>query len=288
MVIAVIREGLGNQLFQYAAARAVALRRREPLILDTRAHQVAGARHLRLDAFDVQYRPLGLRHWALGGLARSERTRHVRPVLSAVAPRLVYEHVIDRREGYQVLPVDPRRGLLMTGFWQSARYFADCEPLIRRELTLRAAPDARNRELLARLEGTPSVSVHVRRGDYVGHPLYAQLFADGAPYYRRALEHVRAAVPQGELFVFSDDPSWVRAHLELPASATFIDHNAGDEHEDLRLMRACRHHIIANSSFSWWGAWLARPDGLVIAPERWYAKPERTTRDLLPERWLRM
>jgi hypothetical protein len=288
VVIAVIREGLGNQLFQYAAARSMALRRDEPLILDTRAHQMPGARLLRFDAYDVQYRPLGLRHWALGGLARSERTRHVRPVLSALAPRVVYDYVIDRREGYQVLPVDPRRGLLLSGFWQSARYFLDCEALIRRELTMKAAPSPRNRELIERLEGPASVSIHVRRGDYVGHPLYAQLFADGAPYYRRAIAHVLAQVPNAELFVFSDDPAWVRAQLELPAPATFIDHNAGDEHEDLRLMRHCRHHIIANSSFSWWGAWLASPGGLKIAPERWYARPERTTKDLLPEHWLRM
>lgn len=288
MVIAVICEGLGNQLFQYAAARAVALRRGEPLVLDTRLHDRPGARRWRLDAFDVQYQPLGLRTWVLEGLARSARARHVRPVVSAVAPRLLYEHVIDRRDGYRPLPVDPRRGLLMTGFWQSARYFADCEALIRRELTLRTAPSARNRELVARMEATPSVSVHIRRGDYTLHPRFAQLYADGAPYYRRALERVRAEVPDAQLFVFSDEPAWVRAHIDLPASAIIIDHNADDEREDLRLMQACRHHVIANSTFSWWGAWLGRPDGLVIAPERWYAAADRTSRDLIPEGWICM
>lgn len=135
-----------------------------------------------------------------------------------------------------------------------------------------------------------SVSVHVRRGDYVtlaSASAYHGLCT--LDYYHRAIRHVAERVANPTLFVFSDDPEWTKANLHSPFPTHYVDHNpAGKAFQDLRLMSLCRHHILANSSFSWWGAWLSRSNGgLVIAPERWYAV-NRPTPDLIPARWIRM
>jgi hypothetical protein len=108
-------------------------------------------------------------------------------------------------------------------------------------------------------------------------------------YYRRAVDHVLARVPQAQFFVFSDDAAWTREHLVLPGVAHYVDHNAADAaFQDLRLMSLCHHHIAANSSFSWWGAWLnARDDKLVVCPQQWFAD-RRDTSTLTPPEWIRL
>jgi hypothetical protein len=104
------------------------------------------------------------------------------------------------------------------------------------------------------------------------------------------VEAIRRRVQDPCFFVFSDDPRWARGNLAVDGPVTFVDHNGPEQHyEDLRLMSRCRHHVIANSTFSWWGAWLgAHPDQMVIAPKRWFASGTRQTQDLYPPRWLTM
>ena len=141
---------------------------------------------------------------------------------------------------------------------------------------------------------TPSVSVHVRRGDYVEDPATKAWHGGcGQDYYEQAVAHVRAYEPGRELhaFVFSDDPSWVRANLDLGCPTTVIDHNGPAAHEDLRLMTCCRHHIVANSTFSWWGAWLGSGSdegGCVVAPRRWFNQDDVDTSTLVPSGWARL
>jgi hypothetical protein len=109
-------------------------------------------------------------------------------------------------------------------------------------------------------------------------------------YYQRCVTRVAERLAHPHFFLFSDDPNWVSANLRFEHPATLVsqDPPRGD-YEDLRLMSGCRHHIIANSSFSWWGAWLnSRPDKLVLAPQRWMNDPRADDRDWLPQAWIRV
>ncbi len=168
-----------------------------------------------------------------------------------------------------------------------SRYCAD---EIRAEFELEEAPSQRNRELIERVEATNSLSLHVRRGDYVSHEATGR-FHGLMPlsYYREAVELVTERAGRAEIFVFSDDIDWCKREFTIPeCKLHYVDHNSRGS-EDMRLMSSCRHHILANSSFSWWGAWLNRdPEKIVVAPTRWFRDLSIDTSDLLPESWLRL
>ena len=159
------------------------------------------------------------------------------------------------------------------GFYQNERYFADVEQEVRQAFTFIAKKaNHQSRLLMERLQADPyAVSIHVRRGDYVS-PQYWQNMGQYTSkiYFLNALERMRALVPQAHFYVFSDDLLWVRQNLPL-SDATFVDWNMGkDSWQDMMLMSACHHHIISNSTFSWWGAWLnPRTDKVVLAPQQW-------------------
>jgi hypothetical protein len=143
--------------------------------------------------------------------------------------------------------------------------------------------------MAGRIEQEPAaVSLHVRRGDYASNPVTNQYHGTcSLRYYLDAVSTLVSLGVQPRLFVFSDDIPWAQASLRFDFPVTFVGHNpASADHEALRLMSMCRHHIIANSSFSWWGAWLgSHPDKVVIAPRKWFNGATHDTRDLIPASW---
>ena len=174
-----------------------------------------------------------------------------------------------------------RGSIYLTGYWQSYRYFEDAADLIRAEIRPAWPFSDANRAWLARIEAANAVCLHVRRGDYLDHRGEAPLLC-ARSYYDAALAHVRRSVQDAQIFVFSDDIAWCRETF-ADAGFSFVDSNGADDAaDDLRLMAACRHHVIANSSLSWWGAWLARhPGQVVIAPQPWLPDVS-SDQDLLP------
>ena len=137
-----------------------------------------------------------------------------------------------------------------------------------------------------------SVSVHVRRGDFVSHTQISAFHGTCSPqYYQDAVSLLAEKVGAPlSLYIFSDDPAWVRENMQFPHETVYVDHNdASKNYIDMILMSSCKYHIIANSSFSWWGAWLdARPDKIVVAPRTWVRDPHINTKDLLPPSWIRI
>jgi hypothetical protein len=178
----------------------------------------------------------------------------------------------------------------LEGFWQSEKYFIDIRALLKKEFTPRAPLEGENLYLAEKIQACTAVSLHVRRGDYLTNPHAARHHGTcDMEYYARAVHFIREKIPAVHLFIFSDDPKWTEATLRYDLPTTFVSKTeAKGEGRDLTLMSMCRHHIIANSSFSWWGAWLGENQGkTVIAPVRWYADPARDTADIIPEGWLR-
>ena len=177
----------------------------------------------------------------------------------------------------------------LQGYWQSEQYFKPVEQLIRDDLRLKHAPAGENLALAQAIGAVDAVSVHVRRGDYASKPQLENLLGLLPPeYYQRAGQTIAAARPSAEFFVFSDDPEWARRNLRFERPVHFVAHNGPEApHEDLRLMSLCRHHIVANSSLSWWGAWLcAIAEKIVVAPQPWFQRLPMP--DLVPQGWLRL
>jgi hypothetical protein len=277
MIIAQLLGGLGNQMFQYAAGRSLAERHRTTLILDTRALNRTPAgntpRAFALDRFRIRARVGSAAE--LSGIAALRRAGLIQPVREGADPAQADLSAVGRTAWLE-------------GYWQSERHFRDIADRLREEFTLPAlsTEGARLREQILACQ---AVSVHIRRGDYITNPA-AHQFHGVLPltYYQQAAAAL--ALDEAHFFVFSDEPEWVRAHVTLPGVLTVVDIRSDQQpHEDLMLMSQCRHHIVANSSFSWWGAWLCQhPGRQVIAPRTWFAgEPERAA-DLVPAAWRRL
>ena len=278
--------GLGNQMFQYAAGRALAWRRDVPFQVDRRAFAEYKTHAFGLDCFRAEIADAPADQLP-GAVKESRLNRLLRPFMRA--PLKVYA---ERAFTFDAEVASLPDGTYLDGYWQSEKYFADCADLIRADFTVRHAPSADNQRWLGMVANGNSVSLHIRRGDYVSNASAAAVHGTcDLDYYRRAVDHIRQATGQAPvLFVFSDDPDWVAANLDLPCETHLVRNNdAATNYEDLRMMTACRHHVIANSSFSWWGAWLdARPDAITVAPKRWFAAGTPDARDLVPGRWVRL
>ena len=181
--------------------------------------------------------------------------------------------------------------ILLDGYWQSERYFAGVAGTLRRELTPHEPLDDANARLADEIQNVNAISLHVRRGDYVGNPhTNAYHGTCSLDYYYQAVAHIADRVERAHLFVFSDDHQWTVDNLRLNLPTTYVTANpASRGFRDMQLMSMCRHHVVANSSFSWWGAWLNAKGGkIVVAPKQWFAQSDNDTRDLIPSDWVRL
>ncbi|MFY0679033.1 MAG: alpha-1,2-fucosyltransferase [Thalassovita sp.] len=267
----------GNQMFQYAAGRALSLKLGVDLVLDDRLSIHKGEKSLTR-VFDL---PVATH-------AKMPPSKH-----NSALGYAFWRHVTGRsryyRErglGFDPELLDQKDGTYLHGYWQSERYFSDIRAQILQDFTFPEAT-GKNAELAAQISETLSVSLHVRRGDYISN---ASHVVCGQSYYDAALA---ALTPQLEatptIYVFSDEPDWARDNLSLPGTPVIVDHNGADtDYEDLRLMSLCKHNIVANSSFSWWSAWLNQNAGRrVIAPNRWFGKDSLNNPDIWADGWIK-
>lgn len=294
MILAKLRGGLSNQMFQYAAARRLAHRHGSELRLD-----ISWYANLPAEAtprtFDLHHFSIRASLASADDLIGTDGVRNAKPrdlplaLWRKIRPR--FRFVAERHLHFDERILTLPDNVCLFGYWLSEKYFADIETVVRREFTLREPPEGENERLMAVMQATPSVSLHVRRGDYVLNPELNRIHGTCSPeYYAAAIDHVAARVPGACFFVFSDDLEWARQNLPLRHPAEYVAHNRGrHDHEDLRLMSNCRHHIIANSGFSWWGAWLnTRPDKIVCAPAHWFAHAPYEEKDVLPPSWVKL
>jgi hypothetical protein len=284
-----LRGGLGNQLFQYAAGRALALRNHVPLLLDTTSG-------FRGDPYGRSYE--------LGGFKVTGE--NIEPVSSAdlgIRAEL-FRRFVGRREMWRmrlgqyfdsaIYDLSIKRPTALDTYCQSPRYFCEIEELLRRELEFRTVPPGLSDTTVCEITQSNSVCLHIRR-------LFANE-ADGSirqsvgdfhgtcdiAYYRRAIYELSAVHGRLAIFVFSDDIRWAQQSSEAFA-AEGSSVKVIDDEDPLRsfyLMRLCKHFIIANSTFSWWAAWLGQhPSKMVCAPSVWNHKERRFPRDLFPPGW---
>ena len=290
MIIARIIGGLGNQLFQYAVGRHLAKILGVDLKLD-----VSGFNTYKLHAYSLA--PFNVKQVFSTAKENARMTGRGLGLCSRALLRITGQrdkflrtHIAEAKQFY----FDPAiltlpDGVYLDGYWQTEKYFLGIQDIIHEEFALKSAPAGRDLELAEQISSCESVSLHVRRGDYVTNSqTYKACGVCPLAYYEGAVKWLSESVRSPQFFVFSDDIEWSRKNLSMPFPVTFVSHNGPDKnYEDLRLMSLCKHQIIANSSFSWWGAWLNRnPGKKVVAPKHWFKT--RETIDLIPAGWMRI
>ena len=290
MIIARLEGGLGNQMFQYAIGRAISHKRQTKLKLNLRPVESDSIRSFALGNWNVAISVATSVEITAMGFA-DKYVQLVRP------STLYYRRPVVREQGngFDANVLQAPRHSMLVGYWQSEKYFQDIEGSLRKEFTLRAGIGAESEKVASQIRSCDSVFLHVRRGDYVSDAAIRKVYdICSIEYYQAGVEYIKRRIPGAHFFVFSDEPAWVRENLKLSVPFTVVDHNPpGDrnvpcrEHEDLWLMSLCQHAIVANSSFSWWGAWLNPvKDRIVIAPKEWLRTKDEP--DRVPERWIRI
>jgi len=181
--------------------------------------------------------------------------------------------------------------IYLEGYWQSEKYFKHIESIIRNDFTYINETDSDNLKILNRIKGSESIAIHFRRGDYINNRKTNEVHGIcSMEYYNSAVDYIAQKVSSPYFFIYSDDIEWVKRNLSIKYNKMFVDINTPEKaSNDLRLISNCKHQIIANSSFSWWGAWLNQnPEKIVIAPKKWFMDEKRNTSDLIPEKWIRL
>jgi hypothetical protein len=292
MVISNLIGGLGNQMFQYAVGRACSLRLSTSLRLDISSFANYGLHQ----GFELQR--------IFSGTVVVANEMDVRSILgwqfSSGIRRLVLRRSMAkfRREEFIAEPHfhywsgirNISSDCYLLGYWQSEKYFFDVAAQIREDFSFRLPMASKNAELVDQISQVNAVSLHIRRGDYANNPRTTATHGlCSLDYYRASIQYVAERVQQPHFFIFSDDLAWVKNNLEIEFPHEYVDWNQGEEsYNDMRLMSMCKHHIIANSSFSWWGAWLnPKRDKIVVAPKNWFAN-QTDASDLLPQSWVKL
>jgi hypothetical protein len=291
LIIVHLSDGLGNQMFQYAMGFALSVYHKAPLLLDTRGcgHWHNGFELEQVFSFPVQLaQPEDVRD-----LLGWQSPIYIRYIITHSALKFLLNRYFVAEPDFHYWPGirDITPPCYMTGYWQSERYFKDVEEKIRALFTFRPLLSDYDSEIAQEISAVNSVSLHVRRGDYASNNInFIKIGLCSLSYYEAAIKYIAEQVEKPRFFVFSDDMDWVRANLKINGAFFYVDHNRGRaSYNDMRLMSMCRHHIIANSSFSWWGAWLnPSKEKIVIAPKRWFAHYPVSTKDLIPDGWVRL
>lgn len=302
MIIVKIQHGLGNQMFQYAAGLAMAKRNGTELKLDVSAYAHPNKndtpRKFLLDRFNIsaeiasEAEIRAFRANNFSGASVPERAiRKLFKKAQEKKPAKDRSYIAENGFGFRPeLLENKNKDVYLYGGWQNENYFKDAENLIREEFTLKNGLGESASEIAEKIKNTASVSVHIRRGDYESNPKTKTRLGPLPPeYYGRAMEIASKKVPSPVFFVFSDDTVWAKKNLPADFKAVFASGEGLSDCEELVLMSKCGHNIIANSSFSWWGAWLnLNPEKIVIAPKRWFADPRNAGDNPCPPGWIKI
>jgi hypothetical protein len=271
-----LQDGLGNQLFQYAVARSLAIRRSTDVLLDTRSYTWQVLRTYGLDNFNIQAR----KGSKLQIAPYQFKVQHYRKKLfGSYSSRYIKE----KSTRFDPSVLDLPDHVYLVGYFQSEQYFSDIAGTIREDFKLKDELPSHLLDIKKQMKSCNSVSIHVRRGDFV----HLGLHVLPVEYYVRAIGRLRSELSDPVFFVFSDDPEWSKDNLPKGSSYIYVSDGKTRDFQELSLISHCLHHIIANSTFSWWGAWL-NPDTekKVIAPSVWFThNPELDATDIIPKSW---
>ncbi|MEL7665229.1 MAG: alpha-1,2-fucosyltransferase [Methanosarcina mazei] len=291
MIIVRLIGGLGNQMFQYALGRQLAVKNNSTLKLDIQGFNDYKLRNYDLSCFNI-LENIATSNDLSGVVLPSDRLiskvgKHIGVKLKGIQQ---IQYIKEKTFNFQQEILNMGDNIYLDGYWQSEKYFSDIKKIIKKDFTVKNRPDPINESIMKEITECESVSIHIRRGDYVSNPTTSQYHGFlGLEYYQRAMRLMLEKIDNPYFFVFSDDPDWASENIKTDSPVTYIKHNGDKNYEDMRLISTCKHHIIANSSFSWWGAWLSKSEEkVVIAPRKWFNVNTLDTKDLYLDYWNKM
>lgn len=288
MIIVKLKGGLGNQMFQYALGLKLSILNKDKVGLDTTSLQY-------LNHKEGQFRPFDLKHFNIRfGVAKTEDIKNLQypfGFFSKIREKISHKIFKKYYIGWYPELLEQKGDLYLDGYFQSEKYFKDIRDILLEDFTLKEPLEKKSPSLLEHMKNTESVSLHVRRGDYVTDHNTAWLGTCSLEYYTNAYNTIRDKTDKElVVFLFSDDPDWVQEHIKLPTEMIAVSKKENlKDYEELVAMSKCKHNIIANSSFSWWGTWLnTNPDKIVIAPTPWTNKHHSLHNDIIPKSWIQL
>lgn len=281
MIIVSINGGLGNQLFQYALGRHLALINNTELKLDLSVFKNPNHRKLGLTNFNIDINIATEKDLPFTKRQLFKNKRRIASLLDRFFPPINIKYENHFHFDDDVLKYT--NNTYLWGYWQSEKYFKSIESIIRTDLTFKQPITVNEKEIITLMSSVDSVCLHVRRGDYINnvhHPVCS------ISYYNEAIAFILKKLTYPHIFIFSDEINWAKSNLKIPCKHTYI--TGFEDWIDLRLMTYCKHNIIANSSFSWWGAYLGQYEHkIVISPKNWFFDMKKyDIKDLKPKNWL--
>jgi len=269
MIISKLIGGLGNQLFQYAAARYLAEINNEELKLDLSEFKSYKLHKYSLKHFNI-----------IEKIASQKDLKKVKNVNE----KYFHYNKNFKKSGTNIL---------LKGYWQSVKYFNGISNIIKTDFKVKSKLKGRNLSVSKKILDCNSVSLHIRRGDYKPNSYKDQIFdVLNYDYYHSAISDLSKKEKNLIFFIFSDDHKWVKDNIKLDFPIIIVNHNtAATNYEDLRLMSLCNHNIISNSTFSWWGAWLnCNKNKRIYAPKKWFNKNAKNlnSKDIIPKQWIKI
>jgi len=276
MIISKISGGLGNQMFQYAIAKSIAMKNKDIFKLDISAYKRYKLHNgYRLNAFNIEE-----------NIANKNEIFKLRSFDNRIVRRLKFlkknTYYQEKERTVYDCNVWNYDNIYLDGYWQNESYFLNIREVLLKEFSLKNDISLLAQRYLREIDSSQSVSIHVRRGDYLKHPEIGVLDME---YYRESVSYMVNHLENPVFYIFSNDISWCKAHFKFIEKSIFIEETES-ELEDMELMKHCSHNIVANSTFSWWGAWLNENEKkIVIAPKKWMAVNTKNYK-WIPKSWM--
>jgi len=290
MIIIKLQGGLGNQLFQYALGRTLALRNSVPLFFDISEYSNSSKKNTQRE-YSLRYFNIPQIFATKEQIEKLKRHSYTHNFVRSFFQRYFKKktHIFEKGLRYDPTVLKLKPPFYIEGYWQSEKYFDSERKQIQEDVSLKDGISLEN-PVLSSVMQTSSVSVHIRRGDYISNQVAENFHGVlSVSYYQDAIRYITKHVEFPVFFIFSDDIDWVKKNIQFPSSTIFVSNKALFDYQELVLMSCCKHNIIANSSFSWWGAWLNKnANKTVIAPKKWFKNTKINAEDIIPKSWIKI
>ena len=287
MIITKIIGGLGNQMFQYAAGYALSRRLNQPLKLDISDYKNYKDRVYLLNIFNHGSKILS----CFQSTIYKKSNKYHKKLLYNIFNNQRLKYIKQPNRNYNTFFDSLHGNVYLDGYWQSEKYFLPYADEIRKIFNLELKLCKSSSIILKKIISSESVSIHFRRGDYINDIKVNNRYGVcSLQYYKKSINYFLKRFKHINFFIFSDDILWVENNLPKMNNVHFVKHEEEcHPYEEVFLMSKCNHNIIANSTYSWWGAWLNNnPAKIIIAPEKWFKDTQIVIKDLIPENWIKL
>ncbi len=289
MIVINLTGGMGNQMFQYAFGKSLSLRSKVIMKTNFTDALFCTTRNYSLDCFEITSLPANTKEIKKSGFPTNKLGRIIYRISKTInLSALLYPKVISEININRITTQNKLDNIYLEGFWQKEKYFNKYKKEIQKEFSFRKKISKKNATLLKKINNTNSVAIHIRRGDYVTNPEVKKIFnVCGKDYYDKAINYITKNVNNPTFFIFSEDEIWAKENLQPKLRPIFI--HSRTDWEDMYLISKCKYNIIANSSFSWWAAWLNRnKNKIILAPKNWTSRATSDELEIVPKKWVKI